>query len=171
MALQPPIRKILFLAANPKDTSRLRLDEEIREIQEGLKLASAQGHFKLVSQWAVRTKDLRRALLEHAPQIVHFSGHGAGQSGLILEDDQGHGEPIFAAVLARLFKLCPSVECVVLNACYSQVQAAAIAEHIPYVIGMNQAIAVKLAFLQKVGGGYIFIHRSLMEHFAQLKSS
>ncbi|NEO16045.1 MULTISPECIES: hypothetical protein [unclassified Moorena] len=24
-------------------------------------------------------------------------------------------------------------------------------------------------FLQKVGGGYIFIHRMLMEHFAQMK--
>ncbi len=25
-------------------------------------------------------------------------------------------------------------------------------------------------FLQKVGGGYIFIHRSLMEHFAEMES-
>jgi AAA-like domain len=30
--------------------------------------------------------------------------------------------------------------CVLLNACYSEVQARAIAQHIPYVIGMNQAI-------------------------------
>ena len=28
--------------------------------------------------------------------------------------------------------------------------------------------AVKHGFLQRVGGGYIFIHRSLMEHFAQM---
>ena len=28
--------KILVLAANPKNTSRLRLDEEIREIENGL---------------------------------------------------------------------------------------------------------------------------------------
>jgi hypothetical protein len=25
------------------------------------------------------------------------------------------------------------------------------------------------SFLQKVGGGYIFIHRMLMEHFAQME--
>jgi hypothetical protein len=25
-------------------------------------------------------------------------------------------------------------------------------------------------FLQKVGGGYIFIHRSLMEHFAEMEN-
>ena len=24
-------------------------------------------------------------------------------------------------------------------------------------------------FMQKVGGGYIFVHRMLMEHFAQMK--
>ena len=32
------------------------------------------------------------------------------------------------------------IECVVLNACYSEVQADAIALHVPYLIGMNQAI-------------------------------
>ena len=30
--------------------------------------------------------------------------------------------------------------------------------------------AVKLVFLRKVGGGYIFIHRLLLEHFAAMKT-
>ncbi|QDL09560.1 CHAT domain-containing protein, partial [Brasilonema sennae CENA114] len=48
--------------------------------------------------------------------------------------------------LAELFKLFASdIECVVLNACYSEVQASAIATHIPYVIGMNKAIEDKAA--------------------------
>ncbi len=29
--------------------------------------------------------------------------------------------------------------------------------------------ATKLIFLRKVGGGYIFIHRMLMEHFAAMR--
>ena len=144
-------RKILFLAANPKDTSRLRLDEEIRNIQEGLKLAAGRTTFELISQWAVRTKDLRRALLEYEPQVVHFSGHGAGDPGLILEDDQGNAQAMSATVLTHLFKLCPSVDCVVLNACYSEMQARAIASHIPYVIGMNQAIGDTTAIKFVVG--------------------
>ncbi len=37
------------------------------------------------------------------------------------------------------------MECVLLNACYSEVQAKAIAQHIPYVIGMNQAIGDRAA--------------------------
>jgi len=49
--------------------------------------------------------------------------------------------------LAKLFELFASkeVECVVLNACYSEVQATAIAKHIPYVIGMNKEIGDKAA--------------------------
>jgi hypothetical protein len=34
-----PAKKILILAANPKQTSRLRLDEEVRDIKEGLRLS------------------------------------------------------------------------------------------------------------------------------------
>ena len=151
MNAQPPTRKILILAANPKGTSQLRLDEEIRDIEEGLKLSAGRDNFELVAQWAVRAKDLRRSLLENAPQIVHFSGHGTGEPGLILEDEIGHAQPIPTSVLARLFKLCPSVECVLLNACYSQVQAMAIANHIPYVIGMNHAIGDNTAIKFAVG--------------------
>jgi len=48
--------------------------------------------------------------------------------------------------LAKLFKLFQeNVECVLLNACYSEAQAAAIHQHIDCVIGMNQAIGDKAA--------------------------
>ncbi|MBE9033471.1 AAA-like domain-containing protein, partial [filamentous cyanobacterium LEGE 11480] len=43
------------------------------------------------------------------------------------------------------FKQFPSIECVVLNACYSEVQAKAIVKHIPHVIGMNQAVGDQAA--------------------------
>lgn len=48
--------------------------------------------------------------------------------------------------LANLFKLfATDIECVVLNACYSEVQASTLAQHIPYVIGMNKAIGDQAA--------------------------
>jgi hypothetical protein len=40
---------------------------------------------------------------------------------------------------SKLFK--NKVECVLLNACYSQVQAQAIHQNIDYVIGMNRAVS------------------------------
>ncbi|MEL6231129.1 MAG: hypothetical protein AAFR24_14555, partial [Cyanobacteria bacterium J06627_3] len=70
------MKTILVLAANPKGTSQLRLDEEVREIREGLKRSEHRGSFELKSRWAARPVDMQRAILEEKPQIVHFSGLG-----------------------------------------------------------------------------------------------
>jgi hypothetical protein len=82
------MRKILILSANPKSASRLRLDEEVREIELGLE-RKKQLQFEIISKWAVRPDDLRRALLDYEPEIVHFAGHGIGDRGLVLENNAG----------------------------------------------------------------------------------
>lgn len=135
-------KTILIAAASPSDEVRLRLDVEVRDIEEGLKFAKHRDHFALEKIWATRVRDLRRAMQEHHPTIVHFSGHGAGEPGIILEDKQGKAQLISGAALAGFFELfADTVECVVLNACFSEIQARAIVQHIPYVIGMNDKIA------------------------------
>jgi len=48
--------KILFLGASPIDEVRLRVDEELRDIESGLKLATLRDQFELKSQWAITTK-------------------------------------------------------------------------------------------------------------------
>ncbi|NJM71458.1 MAG: TIR domain-containing protein [Scytonema sp. RU_4_4] len=138
---------ILLLAANPRNTSQLRLDEEVREIDEGLRRANKRELFKLEQKWAVRSRDFYRAILDTQPQIVHFCGHGAGEDGIVLEDETGQIACVQADALASMFKLFArkGVECVLLNACYSQVQAEAISQHIQYVIGMNREIGDKAA--------------------------
>jgi hypothetical protein len=144
--------KILILAANPKGTNSLRLDKEVREIQAALERAKRRDEFEVMSRWAVRTKDLRQSLLNLNPQIVHFSGHGAGNDGLVLENDSGQVQLVSSGALARLFGLFQdSLECVLLNACYSEVQAEAIHQHIGCVIGMNQAIGDRAAIEFAVG--------------------
>ena len=159
----PPTKKILFLSANPKNTDKLRLDEEVREISQTMKLAGRGNRFKFVSEFAVRIDDLRRSLLEHTPQIVHFSGHGAGSNGIALENDAGQMQLVSTAFLARLFKFFQAdLECVFLNACYSDVQAEAIHQHINCVIGINQAIGDRAAiefakgFYDALGAGRSF---------------
>ena len=69
-----PVKKILILAANPKNTPRLRFDEEVREITEGLLRSKYRDQFEIHPVFAVRSRDIRRALLEYKPQIVHFIG-------------------------------------------------------------------------------------------------
>lgn len=146
------MKKILILSANPKNTSKLRLDEEVREIQTGLERALIREQFEIVTRWAVRVDDLRRALLDHSPQIVHFSGHGTGSDGLALEDNSGELQLVTTQSLARLFKLFKdTVECVLLNACYSEVQAQVIHQNIDCVIGMSQAIGDRAAIKFAVG--------------------
>jgi hypothetical protein len=146
------VKKILIVSANPKDTNKLRLDEEVREIQAALKRANNRYDFEIVTCWAVRVEDLRRALLDHQPTIVHFSGHGSGSTGLALENNSGQLQLVSTESLSRLFKLFQEqVECVVLNACLSIAQAEAIYQHIDYVIGMNRAIGDRAAIEFAIG--------------------
>ncbi|BAY48303.1 WD-40 repeat-containing protein [Scytonema sp. HK-05] len=141
------VKTILILAANPTNTSRLRLDEEVREIDEGLRRANKREQFNLEQKWAVRSRDFYRAILDYQPQIVHLCGHGAGKDGIVLEDETGQAALIRADALASMFKLFASkgVDCVLLNACYSEVQASAISQHVNYVIGMNNTVGDKAA--------------------------
>lgn len=146
------MKKILILSANPKNTSHLRLDEEVREIKNTLQLSPNRKEFQTITESAVRVDDLTRFLSNHQPTIVHFSGHGSGTDGLALEDNSGHVQLVSTQALAKLFDLFQSqVECVLLNACYSEEQATAIHQHIDCVVGMNQAIGDKAAIKFSVG--------------------
>ncbi len=163
MSDENPVKTILVLSANPKGTRTLRLGEEIREIEQGLQRSRKRDSFAFESGQAVRDFDIHRSILDYEPQIIHFSGHGAGESGLIFEDNVGQQKLIDAGALAALFELfAEGIKCVVLNACYSEIQAKAIAQHIDYVIGMSKEIgdtaAIKFAvgFYDALGAGKDF---------------
>jgi len=146
------VKKILILSANPKSTSQLRLDEEVRNIHTRLEHSKNRDQFEVITRLAVRVDDLHHALLYKEPQIVHFCGHGSGSDGLMLVNNSGELQFVSTKSLAKLFKLFKDkVECVLLNACYSEVQAKAIHQNIDYVIGMNQAISDRAAIKFTVG--------------------
>ena len=130
-------RTVLVLAANPKDTPPLQLDHEVQEIQAALTKTGRKRAFRVRQAWAVSPRDVRRALLEHRPYIVHFCGHGSGDQGLHLESNDGASHMVSGSALSGLFALFEdTVGSVVLNACFSITQAEAIASHINHVIGM-----------------------------------
>ncbi len=154
------VRSILLLAADPGDLARLRLATEFREIQERLRLAVYRDRFTLHQRMALRPADLSQALLDLQPAIVHFSGHGSGAEGLYLEDDWGQGKLVTGEALAALFRtFADRTKAVILNACFTEPQAEAIAEHIDFVIGTRQKIgddtatAFSLGFYQALGAG------------------
>ena len=140
MPVTLPVCKILVLAANPQNMPGLRLDEEVRSIQHSIQLSKERDRFQVISEWAVRTEDLIQTLMTHQPHIVHFIGHGSGHQGLVLDDGRGRSQLVPTRALARLFQQVSSVECVLLNACYSDTQAQAISQFVSCVVGMNQPI-------------------------------
>ena len=64
-------------------------------------------------------EDMRRAMLDHEPQVVHFAGHGKGGS-IYLEDRIGNARAIAGEALGNFLANFPTVQCVILNACYSE---------------------------------------------------
>ncbi|UWU83145.1 CHAT domain-containing protein [Bradyrhizobium yuanmingense] len=151
---------ILFLAANPLNSTVLRLSEEAREIRDELERAKLQDKFVFHERGAVRPKDFSRTLIDLAPRFVHFSGHGGPSGAIYLEDDVGQAAPVSAKALRALFRATGGqVHCVLLNACYSRVQAEEIFKCVPYVIGMKKeigdaaAIAFARGFYRGIGAG------------------
>ena len=141
MSQPSSVTTILMLSANPNGSSSQRLDQEKRDITESLQRSHHRDSFRLETRDAVRHRDLQRAMLDLNPQIVYFSGQGKGEAGLVFENESGQAKLIDAEALAGLFQLfAGKLQCVVLNACYSEPQAEAIAQHIPYVIGMSGEI-------------------------------
>lgn len=135
---------ILFLAANPKDTSRLRFDEEARRIKDALGRSKFREKFRLIQEMAVQIPDLRRALLDNAPGIIHFTGHGTSLGRIYLEDATGNAQEVSAEALGNFLRLFREhIRAVILNACYSEEQAKEIVKHGIPVIGMKSEVPDK----------------------------
>lgn len=148
---------ILFWASNPIDSSRLRLDEEVRTIDERLRSSEFRDLFDLETQWAVRIGDLSEGLLRYRPTIVHFSGHGNPTGEVLLERADGTAGPVSPSALAGLFAAVSADEhrprVVVFNACFSEATAEAVAPHVDCVVGTTAAIGDQAA-ISFAGGFY-----------------
>ena len=131
---------VLFLAANPLDTAALRLDEEVRHITRSIRAAEFRDAIRLVPWFAARPDDLVQGLLEHRPQVLHFSGHGNPNGEICFIGDDGRTRPVSPAALHRVLGVLRDVRVVVLNACHSAAQAAVIKEHVDVTIGMSRGI-------------------------------
>ena len=149
MRSETPSRKVLIFAANPTNSSRLRLEEEIRLIKNSLAQENDYEQFLIRLEWPIQPKELPEILREFRPQIVHYTGHGVSTGELWLEDKSGRVQPLFAENVASLFELfSDNIECAVLNSGYSEMVGHAIAKHINYVICTNTEISnrARIAF-------------------------
>jgi hypothetical protein len=101
-----------------------------------------------------------RHLMDLDPTVIHFSGHGNGSDGLILQDEEGRPQPISGRALAMMVDAAAhNVRVLVLNACYSSAQAQVLGSKIDCVVGMDGAIgdsaarAFAIRFYGALGNG------------------
>jgi CHAT domain len=161
----PSRHVILFLAANPSETTRLALDEECAAIERELRMTMGHDDFDFRSKWAVSVDEVMRALNELQPTIIHFSGHGGGSAGVYvydaqqkpcsgqrdvgvissagiqLQDEQRQPQHVSARALTQMIaSAAPSARLVVLNACFTDGVAEELRGVVDCVVGMRGAI-------------------------------
>lgn len=150
-----PFTKVLFLEANPKTETHLRINKEIREVKQALRGAKYRDRIELNQLGAVRIEDFKAELFDYKPRIVHFSGHGKetsaeSEGGLVFEDEVfNEDKKIYEIVhkivppeeIADFFEDREApVECVVLNGCFTKDTAREVSRNVRFVIGMKQKI-------------------------------
>lgn len=128
--------KVLFLSASPSDEDRLLVDLELRKIEEQFEAAKYRELLNFEKKVAVKIETITKALLDFEPQIIHFAGHG-NKEAIMVENEEGKSELFPLNGLEKLFSLFPeTIDCVLLNSCYSENQAEVISNQGIYVIGM-----------------------------------
>ena len=126
------LTKILFVASNPHETSRLRIAEEGRDIKDELKKAKNRDQFDFFEVHGARISDLQDSLLEHHPHIIHFSGHGESEGIKLQDPHREETQFVGNDALTGLFELfADELQLVFLNSCYSQSQAESLRAGLP----------------------------------------
>lgn len=150
--------RILFVGAN-STREPLDLEREVSWIQRDLRMARDRDTLEFRQVSAVTRDSLMQALLDEPPTIVHFAGHGSAK-GIFLRDEAGNPCLVTGEALSGLFELFKdTVKCVVLNACWSETQGAAIRQHVAHVIGTRDqipdeaALAFSAGFYKAIGAG------------------
>ncbi|MEY4926612.1 MAG: hypothetical protein RI894_1048, partial [Bacteroidota bacterium] len=132
---------ILFLSANPDETARLHTNEEFDEIVAQKDRSRHRENMVLLTPvLSASAPDILYKILNDDPTILHFSGHG-DENGIVLTDKNGNAQTL--SKLTGLLAQASNLRCVILNACYSKVQAEEIKKTLPdmHVIGMKYAVA------------------------------
>jgi hypothetical protein len=135
---------VLYSTANPDTKSPLRVDVEMRQVQEAVRGSLLRENIALHYRPAADLQSIMDALNDLAPGIVHFSGHG--HSGGIAVDNADVNYPsaksltfdLLAKAIAAVDKP-PQV--VVLNSCHSAGAKKAFFPAARAIIAMGDSIS------------------------------
>lgn len=130
-------RTILFIAADPGADERARWDQEFRDIHAAMERARNREAFTLEDLWAAGISELRRGMLDKQPSILHISGKNS-TGGINFCSHAGQNPSVSPSALTGFLEMFKGeLEWVILSGSYTEVQAQAISEAIPNVIGLE----------------------------------
>jgi hypothetical protein len=143
ICMSPPVRLLVAIAA-PEDQVSLDSEGEERRIREALKdLEPGTVDWRIVH--SATAWDLHTAILDHEPNILHYSGHGT--KGALMMEDSSKRTHVLTSEQVRPLLSRPYLKLVVLNACETGaydiggelmgVAADLIREEIPAVVAMQ----------------------------------
>lgn len=138
------LSRILFIACNPMDTQRLRLDKEIREIKKSLASSKFIHRYELIQEWAITKSELVFTLKKHEPSIIHFSGHGT-VDGIILENEEGYSYLLSSKQLSSILEITKRPSLVLLNSMYSSRTCKEISDNTDISIGIEGTLTDEFA--------------------------
>lgn len=135
------IKKVLFFGISPEKSTRIRVDVEFKAIKAALK----GERFELLSNQAVTYIEFQREVLRSQAKIVHFAGHGMPDE-LLFEQGKVNFDTVLKSFFTESF-VKEHLQCIILNACYSEQQAKELSSSIPglYAVGSKGPIPDPLA--------------------------
>jgi hypothetical protein len=145
---------VLYLTANPDPNSPLRVDAEVRKVQDAVRGSVFRDNITIEYRPSADLTSLVDGLNDHRPQIVHFSGHSS-TSGLIVDSGKV-GRPTVGALSFELLAKALSATdhpptVVVLNSCESSVAGRLVLRTSDIVVTMRVPITdiAATAFAQR----------------------
>lgn len=141
---------VLFLTANPDPAYPLRVDAEMRRVQEAIRGSKFRDQVQIEYRPAADLTSILDGLNDLKPQIVHFSGHGdpaglAGDAGTVLakpNPSTTYDTHISYELLAKALAATDSPPAVLLlNSCWGSKGEKALRKVVRFLISMNAPIS------------------------------
>lgn len=148
----PDKKKILFIYSTPSGKMMLNFGHEIKRIKEALKTSNYRDRnkFEFVVEEAVEADKLFRLLRNQKADFIHIALHGSKRKGLLFENSFGQEYAISAEDMKDTFELLTmrhKTHCVILNACHSEDEAAAVSVFTGYAIGNRESMPDEAAIV------------------------
>lgn len=138
---EPSKLRVLYLTSNAHGD--LRLDTEVRQVQQALRGAKYRDLVEVQQRPAATFQDLVDGLNDVRPHIVHFSGHGGGQAIALSNESLDVPEQAvvrFKHLMMALDATDTPPQLLVLNACDTLEGAEVLLPAVPVVIGMSDSV-------------------------------